>query len=680
MYDLKLFVANRVCRILQHITRAQTHHVRSEDNPANLLSRGVKAESLVGNTLWWNGPKTLTEDTETWPFWCQQAAEPEVIKEIDLEVKSPATKFPNVFLTVMRKDKDGNRREVTLLEEKSSYREVCRITACVLRFCNRLYNKWIEARKKQGPEREWKKKDLPLLRIYSSERWLSQITHEVVTEGKSYEYVRPTIAECENALYYWIMSSQKEMFPDEYKKIAKGETLSKSSQLWALTPQMDRFGILRICGRLGNTNLAAHVKHPIILHRRSTLAKRVADESHIIMCHGGVQMCTQFLRNKYWILGIRILLRHVVSFCKECTLYRQEVTKQFMADLPAVRLQPTPAFENTGVDYAGPFKIKVSRNVTAKAYIAVFVCMVYKTVHLEVVSDSTSEAFIAALTRFVNIRAGRVRHMHSDNAGTFIGANKELKEAAAVWRSHDVMKYLEDCSIQWHYIVPRAPHHGGIWEAAVKSTKRHLKRMSGAQLFTFEEMATLLTKISACLNSRPLTPMSNDPSDLQTLTPGHFITGQSIISPYEGFIGDQPMNRLSAWQKIQKLQEEYWIRWSQEYITEQQSRNKWAGIYRSLRVGDLVFIKDEITPPCQWLLARVIKVFEGPDGKVRSCEVMIDHKTTYVRPVTKLCLLPMDGEELEADESEREVVNDDGERNVVSDEEEPNPVVAQMTE
>lgn len=264
------------------------------------------------------------------------------------------------------------------------------------------------------------------------------------------------------------MASQKASFSDEYKKIAKGETLSKGNQLWTLTPQMDKFGVMRICGRLGNTNLAAHVKYPIILHRKSTLAKRVADESHRIMCHGGVQMCTQFLRNKYWILGIRILMRHVVYYCKVCALHRQTVSRQFMADLPAVRLQPAPAFENTGVDYAGPIKLKVSRNVTTKGYIAVFVCMVYKTVPLELVSDGTSEAFIAALTRFVNIRAGRVKHMHSDNAKTFVGAEAELKRAAEVWHSHDVMKYLEDCSIQWHYIVPRAPHHGGIWEAADK--------------------------------------------------------------------------------------------------------------------------------------------------------------------------------------------------------------------
>lgn len=225
-----------------------------------------------------------------------------------------------------------------------------------------------------------------------------------------------------------------------------------------------------------------------------------------------------------------------------------------MADLPAVRLQAVPAFECTGVDYAGPITLKQSRNTTTKGYIAVFVCMVYKTVHLELVSSLDAGAFIAALTRFVNLRAGSVRHIYSENGTNFVKADRELREAVEIWKSHDVMAHLESQDIQWHFNVPSVLHHSGLCEAVVKSTKMHLKRMGGAHLFTFEELATLLAKIAACLNSRPLTPISNDPSDLRT--------------PYEGYLADGPTNRLSAWQKIQKLQQEFWIRYAQEYITE----------------------------------------------------------------------------------------------------------------
>lgn len=179
-----------------------------------------------------------------------------------------------------------------------------------------------------------------------------------------------------------------------------------------------------------------------------------------------------------------------------------------------------------------------------------------------------------------------------------------LREALELWSDEEVLKYLQDKGIQLHFNPPKAPHHGGFWEAAVKSLKKHLNRMAGAQLYTFEEMATLLSKIAACMNSRPLLPISSDPSDLTTLSPGHFLTGQQIVSPYETLLADIPKNRLSAWQRITKMQQEYWTRFKNEYVNEQQRRNKWTKAVRSLHVGDLVFVKNELTPPCEWLMGR----------------------------------------------------------------------------
>lgn len=407
---------------------------------------------------------------------------------------------------------------------------------------------------------------------------------------------------------------------------------------------MDVNHILRIYGRLNKSDFSSEQKRPIILDYRCELAKKLAQEAHNSTCHGGAQLCTQYLRNKYWILKIRVLTRQVVKKCVICCRFKQEGAAQFMADLPSMRTQVVPAFFHCGVDFAGPFKLKQSRNVTIKGYIAVFICMTYKAIHLELVGGLDSHSFIAALIRFINIRAGVVHHMYSDNGGNFVKADTDLQQAVFAWKCEEVMNYLTTNSIQWHFNVPHAPHHGGLWEAAVKSMKHHLKRMGGAHLFTYEELATLLTKISACLNSRPLTPISNDPSDLQPLTPGHFLIGQPILTPYEALIRENmPMNRLTAWQRIQKLQQEFWKRWSEEYITEQQRRNKWAGCNRSLKIGDLVFIKNWITPPSEWLMGRVIRVFTGTDGFVRSCRLKTA-TNELDRPITQLCLLPHDDE------------------------------------
>lgn len=377
------------------------------------------------------------------------------------------------------------------------------------------------------------------------------------------------------------------------------------------------------------------------MDHRSVLAKKLAQRAHEELCHGGVQLCTQYLRNKYWILQSRILLRSIVYHCVRCCRYRQKAAQQIMADLPEYRLEPAPAFYHCGIVCAGPIQLKQSRNTTVKGYIAVFICMVYKAVHLELVSGLDANSFIAALTRFASLRAGSVHHMYSDNGTNFIGADRILREAVELWRDSEVMNHLQAHSIEWHYNPPNAPHHGGLWEAAVKSVKNHLKRVGGAQLYTFEELATLLAKITACLNSRPLTPISNDPTDLATLSPGLFLTGQPIITPYETLLAEVPSNRLSAWQKLQKLQQEFWTRWSQEYIMEQQRRNKWAKENESLKVGDLVFVKNEITPPSQWMMGRILEVFTNRDGNVRTCKIKTE-KSDLVRPITQLCLLPMD--------------------------------------
>ena len=69
----------------------------------------------------------------------------------------------------------------------------------------------------------------------------------------------------------------------------------------------------------------------------------------------------------------------------------------------------------------------VRKPVVVKAYICVFVSLTVKAIHLELVSDLTTEAFVAALRRFI-ARRGKLSLIWSDNGSNFIGANREIKE------------------------------------------------------------------------------------------------------------------------------------------------------------------------------------------------------------------------------------------------------------
>ena len=169
-----------------------------------------------------------------------------------------------------------------------------------------------------------------------------------------------------------------------------------------------------------------------------------------------------------------------------------------------------------------------------KSYVCVFVSMSVKAVHLELVSDLSTESFIACLRRFVAQRR-KPSSFFSDHGTNFVGAYLVLNELYVFLRSKKTNEAICDfCSIQgikWHFIPERAPHFGGLWEAAVKSFKTHLKRVVGNSKLDFEEMSTVLAQIEACLNSRPLgtIPHNDDGVDgVEMLTPGHFLIGRPL--------------------------------------------------------------------------------------------------------------------------------------------------------
>ena len=106
---------------------------------------------------------------------------------------------------------------------------------------------------------------------------------------------------------------------------------------------------------------------------------------------------------------------------------------------------------------------------------------------------------------------------------------------------------------------------GGKWKAVVKSIKFHLRRTIGDTLLTFEASVTLLTQIEGLLNSRPLEPLSEDPEDVIALTPGHFLIGTALNSVPEPSLLNLNESRLSKWQLIQRMTQQFWHQWSTQY-------------------------------------------------------------------------------------------------------------------
>lgn len=385
--------------------------------------------------------------------------------------------------------------------------------------------------------------------------------------------------------------------------------MSSKSRLKWFYPFVSSDNLIRVGGRLGNAIQPYDAKHQILLpraHQFSLLLVRNYHERHL---HAAPQLLLSLLRQRYWVIGARSLAKHVVHNCVVCFRARPRMLEQFMADLPASRTIASRPFSITGVDYWGPIHLKPihRRAAPGKAYVAVFICFSTKAVHLELVSDLSTAKFIQSLRRFV-ARRGLCTELHSDNGRNFVGAANELKQLV---NSKDYQNAVaQECNknqIRWHFNPPKASNFGGLWEAAIHSAQKHFVRVLGKNTLSHDDMETLLCQIESCLNSRPLVALSDDPSDFEPLTPGHFLTGSALKAVPDADYTEIAVNRLSRWHHVQKLYQQLWKRWHLEYLSTLQPRSKWLSPPVQIKENQLVIVRDENSPPMHWPTARIVQ-------------------------------------------------------------------------
>ena len=274
-----------------------------------------------------------------------------------------------------------------------------------------------------------------------------------------------------------------------------------------------------------------------------------------------------------------------------------------------------------------------------------FVCFARKAVHIEAVSDMTTSACSAALRRFV-ARRGCPKTIYSDNGSNFIGTRAEISQLQTILKAEhedSLQTVAAGLLINWAFIPPRAPHFGGLSESAIKRGKQHLRKVMGNKILSFEESTTLFYQIELILNSRPICQLAEDPNDDTILTPAHLYLGgkleslplkESVVVPRSETIDDASnATPVKKWAHLQN------IRWTKEYVTSLQERNKWKQETSSLKVDDVVYVTDDNTPPLQWPLARICYVYSGLDNFVRVVKFKTA-KGTYKRSVHKLFDVP----------------------------------------
>ena len=601
--EFKQFVQNRIEEIHKLTDVKSWRHCPGIENPADIGSRGCLASELVNSSLWWKGPAWLQSSPKNFPKFGTVSDE-ELPEECSREFKETERNSVNVAhnATTVNLTKEPMRIKITRLteaidcEQFNDATKLFRVTALSLKFVRNL--------KAARNQRKEPQDTTPTLTV------------EEINEAKS----------------LWIREIQEPM-----KHQKNFENLKQ--QLGLYSGEDD---ILRCKGRLGNAPLDIATRYPILLPRQHHVTRLIVEACHRKVNHGGVKETLVELRSEYWAPKGRQLVKKTLHQCVICKKLEGLPYKAYKrAELPETRVTDVPAFTHVGVDFAGPLFTKTTRGTT-KTYICLFTCATSRAIHLELLPDLSSEAFIRGLQRFAG-RRGTPASITSDNAKTFKRANKDL---AQLFKARKAQDFAANRGITWNFILEKAPWWGGYYERMIQLVKRSLRKILGKAQLTYEELLTVLLEVEGVVNSRPLTCVYPEVTE-EPLTPSHLVIGRRLNTlPDRTELSDDEDCASKLQRKarhLSKLIEHFRKRWTKEYLIglrEFHHCGTQGDHDRKIKIGDVVLIHDENLPRRNWRLGEVTELIESKDGCERGAVLRVASKKgkhlKLRRPIQKL--------------------------------------------
>ena len=589
-----IYVANRVSEIQKSFSPDQFYHIPGVENvSADIASRGCSARDLGNIPEWLEAPWFLYEPEELWPVNLS-------IGETNLEATthSFSALVPDPFWSRLE--------ELVKMFRSKSYGCLQRIAIWILRFI------------RTGSDK---------------------------SSRHNPPHLDATIAEVRSADLFWCRLAQQSCLLTEITSVKGGEVPASLRNLSPFWDEKDQ--ILRVGGRLQEADLPEYTVHPIILPTHHPIVEKMILHYHNAHLHSGLLHTHHYLRQRFWLLKGKRELRRILYLCMRCRRQKAKPFEQKMAPLPPERLQQNLAFSIVGVDTAGPIKVKNDCGKTVDVHIAVWTCFSTRAVHLNVLNSLHTDSIISALKEFT-YRRGVPKQIYSDNHKSFAKSDREIRK---LWKHLDTDKIRREAlslpqPIEWHFITERAPWQGGIWERMVRSVKTSLRACIGQALVTKDELQLFLAGVESQINSRPLTALSNDPTDMAPLTPAHLLLGRGLLAVPDYITKDDTRDKVAIrWKHRCTLLQHFWRRWRKEYLVSLQAAQKWHEAKRAPKIGEIVLIGED-TPRSQWVLGVVEECKEGRDGLVRSC-LLSTPRGLLRRPIQRLYRMEADVEEKE---------------------------------
>ena len=594
----KTFVGNRVERIHELTDPSLWGKCPGEENPADIPSRGCPLTSLIHNDFWWYGPAWLKENPEKYP----QSTEDD-LKSRDEAEKEVKPKYSTSLVTSSSITHKPLQNAATKLINPKYYSN--------------------------------------LKTLITTTAHINRYLHNIVSE-KEDRIIGPILAEDkQRAKIQWLQYIQQHCFPEDLQLLIQGKNVKKTSKLLQLSPYYDKTdNLMKMGGRIEFSDLSEEEKHPVILPNKSYIVKLIVKDTHHRQLHAGINHTLISLRDNYWIIRARQLVRGVVKSCFICRKINPVRLKVQTAPLPRDRLMQCTPFEVVGVDFTGPlyvyqgapkekFDPQLKRKVLSydgvpcnKMYIGLYTCAVTRAVHLELVWDLTTESFVRSFRRFVS-RRGMCRVIYSDNAKTFEKAEKDLKFYLELMSGKQFQSYISEHNIQWKFILQCSPWWGGFYERLMKSIKSPLKKVLGKSRVDVDEMSTMLDEIEAQINSRPLTTVTDEPSEQKYLTPASFLIGRPTMNmPLKPRLTEKLKFPQKDLNKFLRQQNKYlnlvWRTFKEEYQRNVGTVSNKVNASDSVKVGELVMVADQNLPRTVWEVGLVKKLKESKDGRIRT--------------------------------------------------------------
>lgn len=590
------YVSNRVQKIRHVSEPRQWSYVPSDLNPADIGSRGA-SPLILQQSGWLSGPDFLHKQIETVP---------EFFPVLDPENDNEVRQIVSVSVTCIQEpDTFGTKR----FEKFSTWSRLV-MAISVLRYA-------VISHHDKLPCKGW---------------------HLGISRNSEFRKQ----SEC-----FILRMVQKEFYLKEIKSLNSQHNIDKSSSILSLDPFLNDQGLLCVGGRLKYSDLLDCQKHPVIVPGKSYIAKLLVKHFHFRVQHQGRQLTEGAVRDAgYWVTGGKRLVSSLLFQCVVCKKLRGRFQGQKMSDLPIDRVQQAAPFTYVGVDVFGHWSV-VSRRTrggqaSSKRWAVLFTCLTIRAVHIEVIDEMSSSAFINALRRFISVR-GAVKQFRSDRGTNFVGATDVLGIQAINVEDRPVQTYLESHSCQWVFNPPHSSHMGGSWERMIGIARRILESMlRSVTTLTHDVLVTLMAEVAAIINSRPIVPVSSDSEDPMVLSPAMLLTSKIVTDLTSISYLDIKSLYGAQWKRVQYLAEAFWCKWRKEYLNTLQTRRKWEYAQEPLCVNDVVLLKDNEVCRNEWPMARVTKVFLSNDKKIRTVEIIVcrdGKRSTYVRPVHELILL-----------------------------------------